>query len=303
METFEVEVVETVRRRISVKIQALSRMHACSLAEDMDTGAESGDTTEELVKREVDRRSAIPVDTRARMDVELVPGSVSQLRRSAENISVGDLFVDIGKPEVTWKGEQVRLTHTLLRCLVQLAGNAGKHQTCDDLLGAIHDHPENLEETAASSMIKRLRNTFRDVDAGFDEIETRRGLGYRWREVEDREIPAHDAAGRPILHVDRVRNEFHFCGQPMPLSAGKRSLLLAMTRYPGTYMDNRDMMRHGCPLSDPDKASHHAPRTVIKLIRNAARTIEPGVDLFESAYGIGSRINPAICVINAGDDR
>lgn len=39
-----------------------------------------------------------------------------------------------------------------------------------------------VDDASISTHIKRIRNKFRQVDKGFDGIETLYGMGYRWQE-------------------------------------------------------------------------------------------------------------------------
>lgn len=97
-------------------------------------------------------------------------------------VHVGDLAVEDGGTLIRWKSQRVDLPparRLLVSALAKAAGHVVKTPALYEALG-INDHldPTNLLKVQAS----RTRAAFRQLDPGFDQIETVWATGYRWRE-------------------------------------------------------------------------------------------------------------------------
>lgn len=85
-----------------------------------------------------------------------------------------------------WKGIDVNLTVTEFNVVRLLATNAGSHVSyramydCMHHVGFIAGSGEHGYRTNVRSTIKRIRNKFRTIDAGFSSIENYPSFGYRW---------------------------------------------------------------------------------------------------------------------------
>jgi two-component system response regulator ChvI len=63
-----------------------------------------------------------------------------------------------------------------------LAKNPGFIKERDQIMNAMYPDNINVEERTIDSHIKRLRKKFKSHDPNFDQIRTRYGSGYTWRE-------------------------------------------------------------------------------------------------------------------------
>ena len=117
-------------------------------------------------------------------------GSTSQAGRSAppaEKIAVGKLVIDLPQRRAWWDGTEVPLTAGEFAIVVLLASNAGccvDNRTVYDSLhykGFQSGHGEKGFWANVRSVIRHIRGKFRALDSSFDELETARAFGYRWR--------------------------------------------------------------------------------------------------------------------------
>lgn len=103
--------------------------------------------------------------------------------RGSENvIERGDLRLDEGRHECSWKGERLILTVTEFLLLLALVFRPGHVKTRDQLVSAAYGDDVGVDDRTIDSHIKRLRKKFREVDPDFDRIETLYGAGYRYRD-------------------------------------------------------------------------------------------------------------------------
>jgi two-component system response regulator ChvI len=98
------------------------------------------------------------------------------------NIVRGDLVLDGSRHLCTWQGKPVTLTVTEFLILKSLAARPGHVKSRDQLIDAAYGEHIYVDDRTIDSHIKRLRKKFKAVDAGFAEIETLYGVGYRYRE-------------------------------------------------------------------------------------------------------------------------
>ena len=94
----------------------------------------------------------------------------------------GDLRIDRERYTCSWKGQTIVLTLTEFRLLEALAVRMGVVQSRDALKFLAYGDQAEVDDRTVDSHMKRLRKKFRAVDEGFDRIETRYGVGYRFRE-------------------------------------------------------------------------------------------------------------------------
>jgi two-component system response regulator ChvI len=105
------------------------------------------------------------------------PGSEAQ-----EPLVRGSLTMDPARHRTTWKGEPVTLTVTEFLILETLAQRPGIVKTRNQLMDAAYSDDIYVDDRTIDSHIKRLRRKLRQVDPGFDAIETLYGAGYRFAE-------------------------------------------------------------------------------------------------------------------------
>jgi two-component system response regulator ChvI len=94
----------------------------------------------------------------------------------------GDLTLDPGRHMCSWKGQPVNLTVTEFLILKALAARPGHVKSRDQLMDSAYGESIYVDDRTIDSHIKRLRKKFKDLDEGFNEIETLYGVGYRYKD-------------------------------------------------------------------------------------------------------------------------
>ena len=173
------EVCRRVRRGSRVPIILLS-----SRGEEVDriTGLETGAddyvtkpfSTRELVARirALERRLAPPPAAAAPAPSFL----------GAEVVEAGPLRLDPARFEARWRGQPVTLTRSEFQILQALVRNRGQVLARERLLDLARGDEAVVTDRTVDTFIKRLRKKFCDVDAGFAEVETVFGVGYRYKD-------------------------------------------------------------------------------------------------------------------------
>jgi two-component system, OmpR family, response regulator ChvI len=92
----------------------------------------------------------------------------------------GRLTMDPARHRTTWADQPVTLTVTEFLILETLAQRPGVVKTRNQLRDAAYSDDIYVDDRTIDSHIKRLRRKFRQVDPGFDAIETLYGAGYRF---------------------------------------------------------------------------------------------------------------------------
>jgi two-component system, OmpR family, response regulator ChvI len=133
----------------------------------------------------VDKTRGVPILAR-RLRLIVEAGKKPAAMEIGEILHCGRLML---KPHVSrayWDGVDVNLTLTEFNIVRLLASNIGEHVTyravydCMHYTGFIAGSGEDGYRTNVRSSIKRIRNKFRAIDAGFGEIENFPSFGYRW---------------------------------------------------------------------------------------------------------------------------
>lgn len=96
----------------------------------------------------------------------------------------GRVRVDMGRHEVWIKGEPVSLTPTEYRLLAALVRHAGQILSADQLIEMAWDDPSGLAPARVKYAVLRLRRKLGWDDTEDSPLETVRGFGYRYRELE-----------------------------------------------------------------------------------------------------------------------
>jgi DNA-binding response OmpR family regulator len=96
-------------------------------------------------------------------------------------IIVVDLTMQPDAWRFLWQDKPVTLTRGEGEIIQALVRRPGVILNRDQLIAVMHGWNGDIFDRTVDSMIKRLRRKFREVDCGFDRIETMYGLGYRWR--------------------------------------------------------------------------------------------------------------------------
>ncbi|MGK6324188.1 response regulator [Sphingomonas sp. DT-51] len=108
--------------------------------------------------------------------------SESEDTASRGPIERGRLVMDPARHRVSWDGHGVTLTVTEFLILETLAQRPGIVKTRNQLMDAAYQDDIYVDDRTIDSHIKRVRRKFREVDPGFDSIETLYGAGYRFSE-------------------------------------------------------------------------------------------------------------------------
>jgi two-component system, OmpR family, response regulator ChvI len=117
---------------------------------------------------------------------ELVARIRAALRRAALTAGGGEcceargLRMDRSRREVLVQGAAVSLTATEFELLWTLAQRPGHVLGREALMRSVYGD-EVVSERTLDTFVKRLRRKLREADPAFDEIETVRSVGYRYR--------------------------------------------------------------------------------------------------------------------------
>ncbi|WP_089229696.1 response regulator transcription factor [Tistlia consotensis] len=129
---------------------------------------------------------------------------------AAEVLRVGPLEIQSRKSRAYWNGTPVPLTATEFRVVQLLASRAGEDVAYRAIYDVVHgrgfiagDGAQGYR-TNVRSMIKRIRQKFRELDEGFEAIENYPGVGYLWREEPPKAGPAADGAAAPVDVLDKL---------------------------------------------------------------------------------------------------
>jgi DNA-binding response OmpR family regulator len=119
---------------------------------------------------------------------EVVARVKAVLRRSSpaaeqrQEIRVGDLNIDLGGHEVSYKGQRVAFTATEFRILEFLASRPGRVFSRDEIIDAALGNETAVFDRTVDVHITAIR---RKLGPGAECIETVRGFGYKFRHVGD----------------------------------------------------------------------------------------------------------------------
>ncbi len=94
----------------------------------------------------------------------------------------GDLVLDEDKQLCFWKEIEIELTVAEFNLIKSLAQYPGVVKDRNQLMDAMYGDSIYVDDRTIDSHIKRLRKKFRSYDKSFDQIRTRYGSGYSWRD-------------------------------------------------------------------------------------------------------------------------
>jgi len=95
-----------------------------------------------------------------------------------QNITIGELVIDVPGHRVEVEGSEITLTALEFRLLLDLAKRRGRVQSRDALLERVWGYSPGIETRTVDTHVKRLREKLGDAAT---YIETVRGVGYRMR--------------------------------------------------------------------------------------------------------------------------
>ncbi|HLU31098.1 MAG TPA: response regulator transcription factor [Acidimicrobiia bacterium] len=96
-----------------------------------------------------------------------------------ERLRIGDVDIDVAAHRVTRGSEEIDLSPTEFRLLVELAGSPGRVFTRELLLENVWDYPATGDTRLVDVAIQRLRSKLELEPSRPQLIETVRGFGYR----------------------------------------------------------------------------------------------------------------------------
>ena len=99
-----------------------------------------------------------------------------------KNFIKGDLVLDEDKQLCFWKNIEIELTVAEFNLIKSLAQYPGVVKDRNQLMDAMYGDSIYVDDRTIDSHIKRLRKKFRSYDKSFDQIRTRYGSGYSWRD-------------------------------------------------------------------------------------------------------------------------
>ena len=99
-----------------------------------------------------------------------------------KNFIKGDLILDEDKQLCFWKNYEIELTVAEFNLIKSLAQYPGVVKDRNQLMDAMYGDSIYVDDRTIDSHIKRLRKKFRSYDNSFDQIRTRYGSGYSWRD-------------------------------------------------------------------------------------------------------------------------
>ena len=105
-----------------------------------------------------------------------------QNHEEKSNIKKGNLELDELKQLCFWKNQVIELTVAEFNLIKSLAQYPGVVKDRNQLMDAMYGDTIYVDDRTIDSHIKRLRKKFKSYDPNFDQIRTRYGSGYSWRE-------------------------------------------------------------------------------------------------------------------------
>ena len=99
-----------------------------------------------------------------------------------KNLKKGNLELDDLKQLCYWKNEIVELTVAEFNLIKSLAKYPGVVKDRNQLMDTMYGDSIYVDDRTIDSHIKRLRKKFKSYDKFFDQIRTRYGSGYSWRD-------------------------------------------------------------------------------------------------------------------------
>ena len=97
-------------------------------------------------------------------------------------LEIKDLKLDELKQLCFWKNSIVELTVAEFNLIKSLAKHPGVIKDRNQLMDTMYGDNIYVDDRTIDSHIKRLRKKFKFYDNSFDQIRTRYGSGYSWRE-------------------------------------------------------------------------------------------------------------------------
>jgi DNA-binding response OmpR family regulator len=124
----------------------------------------------------------------ARIRAVLRRVSAAESQARGHHLKVGELEIDRRRFEVTMRGRPITLTRKEFELLAILAGEPGRVFGRDELLDLVWGRDGFVEPRTVDVHLARLRGKFLGAKLPAPDVETVRGVGYRFREPEKRSM-------------------------------------------------------------------------------------------------------------------
>ena len=98
------------------------------------------------------------------------------------NLKKGNLELDELKQLCFWKKQVIELTVAEFNLIKSLAKYPGVVKDRNQLMDSMYGDNIYVDDRTIDRHIKRLRKKFKSYDSSFDQIRTRYGSGFSWRE-------------------------------------------------------------------------------------------------------------------------
>jgi two-component system, OmpR family, response regulator ChvI len=116
--------------------------------------------------------------------VRIIAGTSEPLDAEPDLLRCGHLILEDHADRALWKGTDVRLSSLEFRVVRLLAENAGQflpNAAIEACMRSLSSPVHGDVRHAVRVCVNRARSKFRLVDADFDQIQTYRSYGYRWK--------------------------------------------------------------------------------------------------------------------------
>ena len=107
--------------------------------------------------------------------------NISNIKENSR-IKKGNLELDELKQLCFWKNKIIELTVAEFNLIKSLVQYPGVVKDRNQLMDSMYGDTIYVDDRTIDSHIKRLRKKFKSHDSDFDQIRTRYGSGYSWRE-------------------------------------------------------------------------------------------------------------------------
>tara|TARA_B100001769_G_scaffold123615_1_gene96545 strand:+ start:338 stop:1051 length:714 start_codon:yes stop_codon:yes gene_type:complete len=121
------------------------------------------------------------VRTVLRIHANRISSNIQEINKE-KNLVKGDLILNEDKQLCFWKTIEIELTVAEFNLIKSLAQYPGVVKDRNQLMDAMYGDSIYVDDRTIDSHIKRLRKKFRSYDKSFDQIRTRYGSGYSWRD-------------------------------------------------------------------------------------------------------------------------
>ncbi|MGE0096451.1 MAG: mannose-1-phosphate guanylyltransferase/mannose-6-phosphate isomerase [Alphaproteobacteria bacterium] len=154
-------------------------------------------------------RSSSVIARRLRVVAEGAKGTGPKLAKD-EALELGSLHLNLKVDRAQWKGQSVPLTVVEFNIVRLLASRAGEDVTYREIYDVVRGKEFFAGDgilghrTNVRSLIKRIRQKFRQLDDSFAAIENYPAFGYRW--VPD---GAYDPSERPVQDTHETHDAGH----------------------------------------------------------------------------------------------